>query len=207
MTLPQAVVFDIGNVLIEWQPERFYDRLMGEEGRRRFFAEVDMLGVNIEVDRGADFQRSYSELARAHPHYEAAILAWRDRWIDILGPDIPHSARLLAALRRRGVPVFALSNFGAATFELARARYPMLDGFDRRYISGHLRVIKPDAQIYAIVEADCGMPPEQLLFVDDRPENVEAAAQRGWRTHLFTTPAAWATRLVEEGLLSEEEAA
>lgn len=207
MTRPEAVVFDIGNVLIEWQPERFYDLKLGEAGRRRLFAEVDLHGMNLGVDEGADFNASVAGLAAAHPAHRDAILMWRDHWLEMCSPEIPHSVRLLAALRARGVPVFALSNFGAATFEIARARYPFLDHFDRRFVSAHLKVMKPDARIYEIVEAEAGIAPEALLFADDRPENIEAAAARGWRTHLFEGPEGWAKRLVAEGLLTEEEAA
>ncbi len=97
---------------------------------------------------------------------------------------------------RQNVPVFALTNFGIQTFEIAEPVYPFLGEFDRRYISGHMGVIKPDAEIYAMVEADCGVPPEGLLFTDDRIDNINAAASRGWQTHLFEHPQGWADRLV-----------
>lgn len=204
---PEAVVFDIGNVLIEWQPERFYDRVIGEARRRALFAQVAIEHTNIEVDRGADFHSSFADLAKAHPEHSEAILMWRDRWLDICQPVIPRSLRLLRALKARGVPVFALTNFGAATFEIARAAYPFLDSFDRRYVSAHLQLVKPEPAIYAAVEEDSGLTPDALLFADDRPENIDAAAARGWRVHLFEGPEGWAARLVSEGLLTEEEAA
>jgi 2-haloacid dehalogenase len=207
MTRPEAVVFDIGNVLIEWHPIRFYDRVLGEAGRRRLFDEVDLEGMNQQVDAGADFHDSIAALADAHPEHRDAILMWRDNWLEMCTPEIPHSVRLLGALRARGIPVFALTNFGAATFEMARDRYPFLDDFDRRYVSAHLQVMKPAPRIYEIVEDDSGMAPGGLLFADDRPENVEAAAARGWRVHLFDGAEGWAGRLVSEGLLTEEEAA
>lgn len=207
MTRPEAVVFDIGNVLVEWHPERVYDRRLGEAGRKRLFEEVDLHGMNLKVDAGADFHASVADLAEAHPDHRESILMWRDSWLDMCSPVIPRSVRLLAALRARGVPVFALTNFGAATFEIACAQYPFLDSFDRRYVSAHLKLIKPDPAIYAAVEADSGLAPGALLFADDRPENVAAAAARGWRVHLFEGPEGWAARLVAEGLLTEEEAA
>ena len=132
---------------------------------------------------------------------------WHDRWIDLTGPKIDHSVRLLRALRAAGVPVFALTNFGIQTFAIAEPVYPFLGEFDRRYISGHMGVIKPGAEIYAQVEADCGVPPKGLLFADDRIDNINMAAARGWQTHLFEGPQGWADRLVAEGLLSEQAAA
>lgn len=202
-----AVVFDIGNVLIEWQPERFYDREIGEERRRAMFAAVDLHGMNDRVDRGENFRDVIYEVAEQHPEWSAEIRQWHDRWIELAQPVIPHSIQLLRALRSKGVPVFALTNFGIDSFTHAETHYPFLGEFDRRYISGHMGHIKPVARIFEMVEEDSGLRPDQLLFTDDREDNIEAARARGWQVHLFTGPRGWADRLVAEGLLSEAEAA
>lgn len=203
----QAVVFDIGNVLIEWDPHRFYDAAIGPDRRADLFAQVDLDGMNVGVDMGADFRASVFDLAEKHPEWRHEIQLWHDHWLDMCAPEIPRSVRLLRALRARGVPVFALSNFGVATFEVARAAYPFLDEFDRRYISGHMSMMKPDARIYARLEQDSGIAPGGLLFADDRADNIAAADARGWRTHLFEGADGWAERLVDEGLLTAPEAA
>ena len=202
-----AVVFDIGNVLIEWQPERFFDRVVGEQRRRAMFAAVDLHAMNDRVDRGETFRDVIVETARELPEFHDEIMLWHDRWIEMAAPVIDHSVHLLRALRRKGVPVFALSNFGIQTFEIGRREYPFLEEFDRHYISGHMGVIKPDAEIYRMVEDDCGVPPEALLFTDDRIDNIRAAEARGWMTHHFDGPEGWAARLVAEGLLTEGETA
>jgi 2-haloacid dehalogenase len=204
---PDAVIFDIGNVLIEWRPERFYDAEVGEDRRRALFAAVDLHAMNDEVDRGADFRGTIYATAEAVPEFRAEIRMWHDRWIELAQPEIPRSVALMRALKARGVPVFALTNFGIGSFEVARAHYPFLDAFDRAYVSGQMGVIKPDDEIYARVEADCGLAPERLLFTDDRADNIAAAAARGWQTHHFTGPEGWARRLVAAGLLDEREAA
>ena len=101
----QAVIFDIGNVLIEWQPERFYDAVIGKERRRAFFDTLDLHAMNDDVDRGAPFrERIYAE-AENHPAWRDEIRMWHDRWSDMATPAIDHSVRLLRALRARGVPV------------------------------------------------------------------------------------------------------
>jgi len=202
----RAVVFDIGNVLIEWQPERFYDSVIGQERRKAMFAEIDLHGINDEVDRGGNFREVIYAAADANPAWRAEVIMWHDRWIEMAAPAIDHSVRLLRALRAGAVPVFALTNFGIQTFEIAEPVYPFLGEFDRRYISGHMGVIKPDADIYAQVEADCGVSPQDLLFTDDRIDNINAAARRGWQTHLFDGPQGWADRLVAEGLLMPKDA-
>lgn len=202
----QAVIFDIGNVLIEWQPERHYDRVIGEARRREMFAAVDLHAMNDRVDQGENFLAMVQECAAAYPAFHDEIMLWHDNWLHMASPSIPQSVALLRQLRRRGVAVFALSNFGVETFDIALPEYPFLGEFDRSYISGHMGITKPDPQIYAQVEADCGLAPESLLFADDRVDNIEAATKRGWQTHLFDGPKGWAERLVQEGLLSKEEA-
>ncbi len=202
----QAVVFDIGNVLIEWQPERFYDSVIGEERRKAMFAAIDLHGINDLVDRGHNFRDTIYAAADANPKWRDEVLMWHDRWIEMAAPAIDHSVRLLRALRAGGMPVFALTNFGIQTFEVAEPVYPFLGEFDRRYISGHMQVVKPDAQIYEMVEADCGVDPAGLLFTDDRIDNIRTAADRGWQTHLFEGAQGWADRLVAAGVLTPETA-
>ena len=202
----QAVVFDIGNVLIEWQPERFFDQAIGEDRRRAFFDVIDLHGMNDRVDRGETFKTVIEETAALYPDWSDEIMMWHDRWLEMASPAIDHSVRLLRALRRAGHPVFALSNFGIQTFEIGAREYPFLEEFDKRYISGHMGIIKPDAGIYEAVEMDCGVSPARLLFADDRQDNIDAAAARGWNVHLFENPQGWAERLIDEGLLSKDAA-
>lgn len=202
---PEAVVFDIGNVLVEWHPERHYDRLIGPERRKALFAAVDLHAMNLRVDLGAPFAAEVAAMADAHPEWRAEILAWREGWVEMCSPAIHGSVALLRRLRARGVPVFALSNFGVDTYATAQGVYDFLKEFDAEFISGHLGVMKPDAAIYERLERDTGVAPGALLFADDRPDNIAAAAARGWQTHLFDGPEGWAARLVAAGLLPETE--
>ena len=203
----KAVIFDIGNVLIEWQPERFYDSAIGEDRRKAMFAEVDLHGMNDKVDLGGPFKETIYEAAEAYPKWRDEIRMWHDHWIEMASPTIDHSVKLLRALRNKSVPVFALSNFGIGSFDYAETVYSYLGEFDRRYISGHMQVIKPDPKIYQMLEDDCGLAPESLLFADDRVDNIDMALSRGWKAHLFENPQGWADCLVSHGLLSAEEAA
>ncbi|WP_324751909.1 HAD family phosphatase [Roseovarius sp. Pro17] len=203
---PRAVIFDIGNVLIQWQPEAYFDRLAGPERCRAMFAAVDIHAMMNRIDAGADFAGEVARTAAAHPEYATEVLHFRDHWCDIAQPAIAHSVRLLNALRARRIPVFALSNFGVQNFPLSAAQFPFLRQFDRAYISGRMGLIKPDPAIYAAVEADCGLPPDALLFTDDRDDNIAAAAARGWQVHHFNGATGLARRLVDSGLLTPKEA-
>lgn len=203
----EAVVFDIGNVLIEWQPERHYDRIMPRAAREAMFAEVDLHGMNDVIDRGGPFRATVQAWAEKYPRWREAILRWHDDWLQMASPAIPRSVRLLRALRANGVPVFSLTNFGIDTFALAQDHYPFLREFDRGFVSGHLGIAKPDPAIYERLEADTGLSGAQILFTDDRADNIATAHMRGWKTHRFDDPEGWAARLVAEGLLTEREAA
>ncbi|MBT8408998.1 MAG: HAD family phosphatase [Alphaproteobacteria bacterium] len=202
----EAVVFDIGNVLIRWDPEAYYDRTIGPERRRAMFADVDLHQMNEEVDLGGNFKETIYATADQYPAWRAEIRDWHDNWIELAQPVIDHSLRLLRALRGNGVPVFSLTNFGVESHAHAVTHYPFLTEFDRQFISGHLQITKPDPRIYQAVESQSAVPPERLLFADDRPANIDAARARGWQTHLFEAPDGWARRLVAEELLTEEEA-
>lgn len=205
MTDIKAVVFDIGNVLIAWQPERFYDTVIGTARRKEMFATVDLHGMNDIIDQGGPFRDTIYAWAEKYPEYRAEIRLWYDRWIEMARPAIDLSWQCLYALKRKGIPVFALSNFGIESFAYAETQYPGLKDFDQRYISGHLGVIKPDAQIYAHVETSSGFSGAELVFTDDRAENIAAAAKRGWHTHLFQGPEAWIDCLIGHGLLSDDD--
>ncbi len=203
---PDVVIFDIGNVLIEWQPERFYDREIGETRRRAMFDAVDLHWMNERVDRGEHFTDTIYETAETYPEWRNEIRMWHDRWIELASPVIAQSVRLMKALQGKGVPVYSLTNFGIQSYAYAATHYPFLNEFDRDFISGHLGVTKPDPAIYAKVQESSGHEGAAILFADDRPDNIAAAQAFGWQTHLFDGPQGWADRLVSAGLLTPEEA-
>ncbi|RMF40955.1 MAG: HAD family phosphatase [Alphaproteobacteria bacterium] len=206
MQTPRAVVFDIGNVLINWDPDLLYARLIPDaEDRAAFFRATRIEEMNAEVDRGADFHDHIYAHAAEYPEHAELIRAWHDRWAEMLRPAIDGSIALLRLLRRRGVPVHALSNFGAGSFDLACTIYPVLSEFDVPVISGREGHVKPEPEIYEILERRTGLSGADLFFTDDRPENIGAARRRGWQGHVFRNPAALALELVELGLIEPHE--
>jgi 2-haloacid dehalogenase len=200
----QAVVWDLGRVLIEFDPEQFYDQVMGPERRKAMFQAVDLHAYNLRVDAGEPLVPTFEEAARVAPEFADEIMMWANRWIEIASPAIPGSILLLEQLKARGIPQLALTNFGEETFQIACAHYPFLTYFDQLYVSARLKAIKPGPDIYAALEQGCGFAPETLLFTDDRPENIAAAQDRGWQTHLFQGPKGWAECLARNGLLPQE---
>ncbi len=202
----RAVVFDIGNVLIRWNPEAYYDRLLGPAAARAFFAETGIHTANLAIDEGAPFRETILALAERHPAWADAIRRWHDDWGAFLEGEIAGTVALMRRLRAKGTPVFALTNFGEGPFAIASARHPFLGDFDAMFMSARLGLLKPDPRIYAAVEARSGLPPEALFFTDDKPENVAAAVARGWRGHVFATPGALAAALHDVGILTAREA-
>lgn len=206
MSRPQAVIFDIGNVLVGWDPEGYYDARIGPERRRQFFAEVPIHAANVRMDAGVAFADCIAPLADEFPQWRDEIMAWQRDLLVMLQPVIFPCVALMRALRRKGVPVHALTNWGDEHFDIAARHFAFFREFDRAFVSGKLGLIKPDPAIYAVVERETGLAPNALLFVDDKAENVAAAVARGWRAHQFESWQGWARLLVAEGLLTEGEA-
>ena len=200
----RAVVFDIGRVLIHWEPEAAYDRWIGEARRRALFEAVPLHDVNREIDRGAPFRATVAALAGAYPDWSEEITYWHDRWLEMASPRIDGSVALLEALLAEGrLPVYALTNFGTETFAIAQVHYPFLARFREAFVSGHLKMLKPDPGIYRAVEEGTGLANEQIFFTDDSLDNIAAARARGWISHHFDGPEGLARALARNGLLPE----
>lgn len=198
---PEAVVFDIGNVLITWHPEMLYDTLMTPDERRAMFATVDLHQMNDKIDHGENWRDTVYETADSYPDYSDMIRLWYDRWSEMATPLINGSWDILRRLRQQSTPVFALSNFGIESFAFAETLYPELTEFDMRFISGHMGVTKPAQRIYEMLEAETGLSGAQLFFADDRQDNIDAAEKLDWQGHVFTSPENLELQLIRLGLL------
>jgi len=200
---PTAVVFDLGGVLIDWNPRYLYRTLFGGDtaAMEHFLTHVCSPAWNHEQDAGRSFADGRAVLAREFPEALPFIEAWRERFDETLGGPIAGTVEILAALRERGVPLYALSNWWAETFPIARARFDFLAWFDGIVISGEVGIAKPDPRIFAHLLETCGLRADATVFIDDLPINVAAAAAAGLQTILFTDPAALRAALRELDLL------
>jgi 2-haloacid dehalogenase len=185
----KAAVFDLGGVLIDWDPRYLYRKLLADEAAvEEFLATVCTPEWNAEQDRGRPFAEGIAELVERHPAHAAAIAAFHERWPEMLGGDIPGAVELLAELRATGLPLYALTNWSAETFVLARERFEFLDWFDGLLVSGEERIIKPDPAIFELLLDRFGLDPGSTLYVDDSEANVAAAAALGLDAVRFTGP-------------------
>jgi 2-haloacid dehalogenase len=200
--MPSAVVFDIGNVLLRWDPERLYARLIPDAAERaRFFRDVCPPEWNARFDRGEPMPEGVEAHAARHPEHADLIRAWWAQWPEMVGPEIEGSVAALRALKARGAPVHGLTNFAAETFEIARGMFPVLEEFDVCVVSAHIRRNKPEPEIYAELEARAGLAPRDIFFADDSLPNVLAARERGWTAHHFTGADGLRAALADHGLL------
>jgi 2-haloacid dehalogenase len=181
-----AVVFDLGGVLIDWNPRHLYRTLFDDdEAMEEFLASVTTQEWNTAQDAGRPWSEAVEELATRYPERRALIEAYWRRWPETLGDAIAPTVAVLDELRFAGVRLFALSNWSGETFPLARPRYPFLEWFEGIVISGDEGVVKPDPRIFAVLTDRYGLVPDETVFVDDQVGNVEAAARLGFRAIRF----------------------
>jgi 2-haloacid dehalogenase len=198
---PSAVVFDIGRVLFDWNLRYLFEKLIDDPAELDWFlANVVTEQWHFQSDGGRPLAEMIPELKARHSNYAPLIDAYVDRFLETLPHPIPGTHELVRHLADRGVPLYALTNFGAEFWARFRAEQPIFALFEDVIVSGEERVAKPDPRIYAIAEARSGLPPARLFFADDNPANVAAAVARGWRAHLFTDAGALERELAAVGL-------
>ena len=199
---PKAVVFDIGRVLFDWNLRFLFEKLIDEPDRLdRFLAEVVTEEWHFQSDGGQSLAEMVPARIAQFPEHAHLIEAYRARFNETLPAAIPGTHEIVRRLAGRGVPLYALTNFGAEFWAGFRPVQPIFDLFADVVVSGEERVAKPDPRIYEIAEARFGLPPHALFFTDDNPANVAAAAARGWRAHLFTDAPGLEAELAAHGLL------
>jgi 2-haloacid dehalogenase len=172
------VVFDLGGVLIDWNPRYVYRTIFDDEdAMERFLAEITTSEWNAQQDAGRSWEEAVRVLIAEHPEYEREIRAYHERWVEMLGGPIRESVDILADLRATNVRLFGLSNWSSETFAIARQlpEYEFLGWFDAVVISGDVRLVKPDPAIFRHLLEEYGLKPTHTIFVDDSPDNVDAA--------------------------------
>jgi 2-haloacid dehalogenase len=202
-TRPTVVVFDLGGVLVDWNPRYLYRTMFDGDhaAMERFLAEVCTPAWNDEQDRGRPWDEACALLVRDHPDKRALIEAWPSRFDETMAGPIAGTVEILAELRARDVPLYALSNWSAETFPRALARFPFLQWFRGTVISGALRLAKPDAPIFRHLLDTYQLQARDTVFIDDAPRNVEAAASLGMHAVRFTDAASLRAALVDLMLL------
>jgi 2-haloacid dehalogenase/putative hydrolase of the HAD superfamily len=199
---PRALLWDVGNVIVRWNPRTLYAKIFKEPADLdRFLSHVCTLDWHAATDRGVTFADNIAVLSAQHPDHAETIAAWWDRWFEMFSGTIPETESIIEDLAARGVPQFGLTNMSSETWPGVKAMSPAFRHFRDAIVSAEERVIKPEPRIYEIVLERTGLEPADLLFVDDSAANIAAAQALGFHTHHFTDPAALRPAVERLGLL------
>lgn len=182
----RGVVFDVGNVLFSWDPRFLYRRLIDDDrALDAFLRDVVTHEWHFQHDAGRPFAETGTELSALYPEHADLIAAWGPRFNDSVGPAVPGMLDLVADLAARGVPLFAITNFSGEFWQPFRDTQPIFRHFRDIVVSGDEKLVKPDRAIYDLALRRFAMPAEELIFIDDRAENVAGAEAAGLRGHHF----------------------
>jgi 2-haloacid dehalogenase len=199
----QAIVFDLGGVLIDWDPRYLYRKLFNgdEAAMERFLAEVCNSGWNAKQDEGRSFAEAIEQLLPNHPEQRELIQAYFDRWPEMLAGAVEGTVEILAELKRAGHPLYALSNWSAETYPHARRRFEFLSWFDHVVISGEIRLVKPRCEIFDHLLEKIGRRAGECVFIDDSIANVNAAIDAGFDAIHFRSPQQLRDELIRRKIL------
>ena len=200
--LRTTVVFDLGGVLIDWNPRYLYRHMLDDAEIEAFLEETGLLARNARLDSGASWAEEIEALATVFPHRRGLIEAFWRRWPETLGDEIGGTVEILRELRDTGVRIVALSNWSAETFPVAYQRFDVLHWFDGIVLSGEVGVSKPDPRIFEVMAQRLGVDPATAVFIDDSRANVAAASALGYQAIHFTAPDELRDELTGLGLLS-----
>lgn len=186
MNTKPAIIFDLGAVLIDWNPRYLYRNLFADEATmEQFFTETNLLTWNAKQDEGRPFAAAVAALSEQFPHHEQHIRAFHERWEEMMPSAIEPTVEILAELRAQDYDLYALSNWSAETYPIAYRRFEFLQWFRAVVLSGEMKVCKPDPRIYAHLLRLIGRPAQECIFIDDSLANYQAAVELGFQAIHF----------------------
>jgi 2-haloacid dehalogenase len=198
-----VIVYDLGGVLIDWNPRHLYRKLIEDEATMEWFlAEVCHSAWNEEQDRGRSFAAAIEEAAARHPEHRPLIEAYFGRWAEMMAGEIEGAVAILEELRDAGCELHALTNWSAETFPHARERFSFLTWFESILVSAEVGLIKPDPAIFQLLLERIGRAPAECIYIDDNPKNVAGAASLGFDAIAFQSAAQLRDALGRRGLLA-----
>ncbi len=197
------IVFDLGGVLVDWNPRYLYEKIFNtEEEMDWFLGNICTSDWNSKQDAGRTIAEATQILLARHPEYEREIRAYYDRWTEMFSGQIEGTVQILDRLKQRGnYRLLALTNWSGETFPTARKLFNFLSWFEGIVVSGDEKLIKPDLRIYQLLFERYGIEPEQSIFIDDTLSNVETANLLGMTALHFTDPMMLELRLKQKGIL------
>jgi 2-haloacid dehalogenase len=199
----KTIIFDLGGVLIDWNPAYVFDKLIEDETKRKqFFAEICTSEWNEEQDAGRSLKEATQLLVEKHPEWQESIEAFYGRWEEMLGGPIHETVEIFRRLKESGkYKFYALTNWSAELFPIALQKYDFLHWFDGRLVSGEEKTRKPSPQFYQLLLDRFNINKEEAIFIDDNLRNAKAAEALGIPTIRFESPAQLHAELAKRGIL------
>jgi len=184
-----AIIFDIGGVLVDWNPTYLYRQMFEEDEAELdyFLTVVCSPEWNAKQDAGHSFSEAIAERIKIFPEYTPYIRAYYTRWEEMVKGEITSTVNILSALRDKGYHLYALSNWSAETYPLIYRRFEFLNWFDEVVISGQVKMAKPDPAIFKLLLRRINRQAQQCLFIDDSEQNILAASRLGFQTIHFSS--------------------
>ncbi|HEY1114988.1 MAG TPA: HAD family phosphatase [Chitinophagaceae bacterium] len=203
-TKTEAIIFDLGNVLIDWNPAYVFDPMFDDEEKKAyFFQHICTSEWNEEQDAGRSIKEATEDLVAKHPEWREYIEAFYGQWPKMLGGPIHESVDIFRELKDSNqYKFYALTNWSAELFPIALERYEFLHWFDGRVVSGEERMRKPYPRFYQVLLERYNLSPEQVLFIDDNLRNVQAAEELGIPSIHFRSPQQLRQELQKRQILS-----
>ena len=200
--LIDTIVFDLGAVLIDWNPRYLFRKLISDEkAMEKFLSEVCNHDWNIQQDAGRPFAEAVVELTAKFPEHKELIRAYHQRWPEMLAGSIDGTVDILQTLHSHcDYRLLALTNWSAETFPVAKTKFSFLELFDGIVVSGAEKLIKPDPRLYTVLQDRYHVNPSRSVFIDDSEKNVNAAKNLGYHSILFTNPSDLRRDLVSIGV-------
>lgn len=183
----QTIIFDLGGVLIDWNPRYLYSQIFSDQDEMDFFLRaVCSPEWNAQMDGEKSFSDGIEELIPLHPEYADQIRAYFSRWEEMIGGVFSDTVQVLSELKAAGYPLAALSNWSSETFPIVNAKYEFLDWFEPLILSGHVGLVKPDPQIFNLLLCSVDRDPTDCIYIDDMEPNIKAASEIGLSTILYS---------------------
>jgi len=196
-----SIVFDLGGVLIDWNPRHLYRKVFNDEAEMEWFlSEVCSSEWNIIQDGGRPFSEGIAELSLQHPHLSDKIALYFDRWEEMLGGEIKDTVVILNELKSSGMPLYGLTNWSNETFPIAYRKYNCLKNLKGIVVSGDEKLLKPEHDIYRLLMNRYGIIAEESVYIDDNKANADAAAELGFNAIHFLSADQLRTELRELGV-------
>ena len=196
------IVFDLGAVLIEWNPRHLYRKVFDDEARMEWFLNnVCHNEWNLEQDKGRSFDDAVKEAICRHPDWKSEIELYRDCWHEMIPHAIMGTVDILEALHKKGAALYAITNWNGDTFRATRSRFPFLGLFRDIVVSGDEKMLKPEPDIFHLLAKRNNIQLSDSIFIDDSLKNVKGAEAVGMQGHHFVSPEGLRKDLVARNIL------